>query len=155
YCALIGGWLALLGWALGRLDELYWAPPFLSEDHLVIWKQAWKGLWLGLCVALGLALVDAFWDLGVPTSIGAVTRVLTAALVGAFGGLFGGALGQFLLRMTSDPTSTNATVLVVAGWSLTGVLIGFAIGAFDILKSRLKPDDRPAARRKVFRATFG
>src|SRR5262249_49671581 len=122
-----------------------------------LWNQAWKGLWLGLCVALGLALVDAFWNLGLPTSIGALTRVLTAAVVGALGGLLGGALGQVLLdwKVTKELSPNEQKGLLVLGWTLTGILIGFALGAFDAFISRFRRENRPAARRKVVRATFG
>jgi hypothetical protein len=158
-CALIGGWLALLGWALGRSPDLYWVPPFLPEgpDYLVLWQNGLKGLWLGLCVALGLAMVDAYWNLGMAFSLGALARMLTAALVGAVGGLLGGVLGQFLLdwKVTKELAPREQIALLVVGWTVTGILIGFAIAAFDVFIGRLRPEHRPAARRKVLRGTLG
>src|SRR5262245_60590706 len=90
YCALVGGWAALLGWVLGRA----WAPEG------AIGGAGIKGMFLGVLVAFGLGLVDALWDLS-PAQLGqGLMRILAGVLVGCVGGLIGGVFGQLLLNLT-------------------------------------------------------
>ena len=55
YCALFGGWAALMGWMLGR-----WLSPPATWPIL---EASGKGLFLGFAVALAIGLVDALWVL--------------------------------------------------------------------------------------------
>src|SRR5438132_5908143 len=92
YCALSGGWAALVGWALGRVllhDQT-------SDGDNPIYSAGIKGLCLGLFVSLVLSVVDALWNMSLRQVFGVGFRVLTAVLVGSLGGMAGGMLGQAL-----------------------------------------------------------
>ncbi len=141
--ALCGGWFALLGWVLGRV---LW--PMLEIDHPLL-QTGFNGACLGLCVALGLSFVDIQWNRARRVSLGSLARLNTAALVGAAGGFLGGLGGQALSEQFAEP------VYLVPGWAFTGMLVGFAVGAFDLLRSRSHKDRAGTARRKVFRGVFG
>src|SRR6516162_2127159 len=102
YCALCGGWAALVGWMIGL-----WVAP---ENPLG--KVGIMGLFLGLMVALGLSLVDATWNLGLRRVPQVLARVSVAMVVGAVAGLIGGMLGQALFQATSS------NIVFVPGWWL-------------------------------------
>src|SRR5262245_59984524 len=115
YCALCGGWAALVGWLFGNL------PVPDAEVH-PIGRSGIMGLFLGLMAGLGLRLVDCMWNLGFRQSGKVFSRVSVALLVGAVAGLFGGIVGQALLQ------ATQLQLFFVIGWTLTGLLIGASIG---------------------------
>src|SRR5262245_12893543 len=116
YCALCGGWAALVGWIAGRAYHL---------DHPLA-AAGLKGLWLGLFVALGLSMLDAAWNLSRHHFGQALGRVLLAVLVGSIGGMVGGALGQALFGWQPQPA------FLILGWAITGFLIGASIVVFEI-----------------------
>ncbi|HWG43439.1 MAG TPA: FHA domain-containing protein [Gemmataceae bacterium] len=140
YCALFGGWAALLGWLLGR-----WLAP---ETPLVI-QASVKGVFLGLTVALALGLVDALWVLTMRQAGQVALRAGTAVLVGCLGGWFGGLLGQAFFGWT------DFSVFLVLGWTFTGLLIGLSIGVFEALSSLLRREDWTGARRKLLNGLLG
>lgn len=141
YCALCGGWAALLGWVLGRM-----LSPGNSENP---WGQAGiRGLGLGLMVALGLSLVDSLWNLSVRNVGQIALRVGVAVLVGALGGLLGGIMGQFL-------SGGLPTVLLVVGWTLTGLLVGASIGAWEVLQGLIQKKNVAGATRKLVKCLIG
>jgi FHA domain len=137
YCALCGGWAALLGWAVGRL-----LAPNDDLGYVGI-----LGLFLGLMVALGLSLVDSMWNLGLRQPGKVMGRVSVALVVGAVGGLVGGMLGQVLLQ--------ESQVFFVVGWTLTGLLVGASIGVFEILSSLVRQCDVTWARKKLLKCLIG
>src|SRR5262249_32771282 len=107
YCALCGGAAALLGWMLGRGTA--------SGESLL--GDAVKAFWLGLAVAGGLGLVDALWNLSLRQFKLVCLRVLTAMAVGGLGGFVGGLIGRVLFHWT------ELQILLVFGWTFTGLLI--------------------------------
>ena len=132
YSAVCGGWAALLGWALGQL---------LAPTEGVVLRAAVQGLCLGVFVALGVGLVDS---LGNASGRGAgqmLTRGLVVAALGCLGGLLGGLIGQGLIELT------GAAALLVLGWTLTGLLIGASVGAYDLLAG--------GTRRKLLNGVIG
>jgi hypothetical protein len=139
YCALCGGGGAFIGWAVGRAAA---APSGTLA-------QGVKGLFLGLAVALALGLVDALChNAGRPVRAVA-GRTPAAVLVGGTGGLLGGLLGQLLYsRLPLD-------VFFVVGWTLTGLLVGASVGAFDLLGAVLRGQDPRGALRKVRNGVIG
>ncbi|MGH7169591.1 MAG: FHA domain-containing protein [Gemmataceae bacterium] len=141
YCALFGGWAALLGWMLGR-----WLSPPASWPIL---EASGKGLFLGLAVALAIGLVDALWVLTLRQADQIALRVGTAVLVGCVGGCFGGMLGQAFF------TWTDWKVFRVLGWTLTGVLIGVSIGVFEALIVLLRRQESASAVRKLLNGLIG
>src|SRR5262249_44416439 len=122
YCALCGGTGAFVGWALGRV--------FSGGSEVL--TDGLKGLWLGLAVAVFLGLLDALWNLSMTQVLSILGRVLVVALVGALGGLFGGIVGGALYaRWRFD-------AFLVFGWTLTGLLVGAALGVYDLLAVVIK-----------------
>jgi hypothetical protein len=114
FCALAGGWGALIGWGLGR---------GLVRGQSVI-GSGLIGLYLGLGLAVLLALIDGLWHQGgQPVKI--VVRVVIVGMLGAVAGLLGGIVGQALVDQWVG--------FYVVGWTLTGLLIGAALGFFDLL----------------------
>jgi hypothetical protein len=139
YCCLCGAWAALVGWALGR-------QPLLESDIL---QNGVKALCLGLFVALALAIVDTLWNFSLRQVVQVLLRVLIVVLIGGAGGLVGGVLSQSLYGPTEQK------VFLVGGWTLTGLLIGASIGAYDYLSSVLLGRDRRGARRKLLNGLIG
>jgi hypothetical protein len=139
YCSLCGAWAALLGWALGR-------QPVIGS---IVLRQGIKAMCLGLLVALALGLVDTLWNFSLRRVGQLVMRVLVVVLVGGLGGLAGGALGEVLYRQT------NRAFFLVIGWTITGLLIGVSVGAFDLLYCLLLGYERRGAVRKLINGALG
>ena len=137
YCALCGGWAALLGWILGRI---------LSPES-DFGKAGIRGLGLGLMVALGLGLVDSLWNLSL-RDVGQISlRVGVGVLVGAVGGLLGGLMGQALYGIGRP--------LLVVGWMLTGLLVGASIGAGEVLQGLIHQQNLGGSTRKLTKCLLG
>lgn len=139
YCAVYGGWAAFLGWLVGKA-----ASP---REHLG--GDAFHGMMLGLFVASGLSLVDGVWNLGTRWKPVAV-RAGVAAVVGALGGLIGGVLGNLLY----DATNGTGIILIV-GWTLTGLLVGVALAAFEIVAGVVTGENLAGARKKLVTCLLG
>jgi MFS family permease len=139
YCAVIGGGMAYVAWALGRIPDV----------ENTVGQAGLQGLFLGLTVAFGLGLVDALWNLS-GRRIGLVLgRVLVAVVVGSLGGFFGGAIGQLLYGRL------QFSVFLLLGWTITGLLVGSAPGVFDVLARLMRDEDLRGARRKVVNGMLG
>src|SRR5262245_29500881 len=109
YCALGGGWAALMAWGLPATIGVATAEDkTLGEVTLI-------GMFLGLLVAAALGLVD-----GLVNSSGGqrVVRVLVSGAVGLVGGALGAVLGNALFKAGSEQLGW-----MVAGWMVAGVLI--------------------------------
>src|SRR5690242_9546417 len=100
YCALCGGWSALLSWALGR---------FITNSGI-------RGLLLGLLIALALALVDALWNFTMRQASKGIPQVCASAVIGAVGGLMGGAMGQLVVDKVGEGTILGG-IFLVFGWT--------------------------------------
>ncbi len=138
YCALCGGAAALAGWGLGRL--LAGQDPLLAAGV--------KGMLLGAIVAPALSLVDSLWNLSLRQVGPVAMRLAAAALVGAAGGFAGGLLSQSLYDV-------SPLLGFGLGWTLTGLLIGAAPGAFDLLASAGRREDLRGPARKVVNGLLG
>jgi hypothetical protein len=141
YCALFGGWAALFGWLLGR-----WLVP---PESWPILQASIKGLFLGLTVALALGLVDALWMLTLHQAGQIALRAGTSVLVGCLGGWLGGLLGQAFFGLT------EWSLFLVLGWTLTGLLVGLSIGAFEAIAARFRREEGTSARRKLVNGLLG
>lgn len=140
YCALCGGWAALVGWFLG-----VWLAP--GEESLLL-RNGTIGMFLGLFIAMGLGLVDALWLLSWRQAGALLGRVFVAMLVGGAGGLLAGIVGQLLYQTTS------LLAIYIVGWTLLGVLCGASVGTFDLLTGS-RPEDRRGARAKLLKCLLG
>jgi hypothetical protein len=145
YCSLCGAWAALLGWALGRWLLL----QHVSPDWPLETVTGIKAMCLGLLVALALSAVDALWNFSLRQVGQMLQRVIVVVGVGAAGGFAGGYFGQVLYGPTQQP------IYLVLGWTVTGLLIGAAIGAYDYLSCLLLGRDRRGARRKLLNGVLG
>jgi hypothetical protein len=141
YCAAWGGASALAGWVLGRILEADATPG----------GAALMGLGLGVFIALGLGLLDALAGSSQRDPTTLAVRLILALLIGAGGGLVGGFLGQWLYDLSGDKWA----LLLVLGWTLTGLLIGAAPAAFDFLSAVLRNEERRGARRKLRNGLIG
>ena len=140
WCAICGGWAAVFGWALGRT---------LAQGETV-GGTGIKGLCLGMLIALALGLVDALWIYALRSSWRAAPRVAMCVAVGAVGGLVGGVIGQALFDVFE-----NLVVFQIFGWVLTGLMVGFSIGCYDLLRSWVREEELDFGIKKVLRGVIG
>jgi hypothetical protein len=138
YCALCGGWAALVGWAIGLV---------VGRGQTGVLLAGTKGLLVGLCVALGLSLLDALWNLSLRQFGQVCMRVSVSVLIGTLGGMVGGMIGQALLE--------TSPIFFVVGWTLTGTLIGASIGMFEWLMSLVQNRDQSGAQKKLIKTLAG
>ncbi|HKI36319.1 MAG TPA: FHA domain-containing protein [Gemmataceae bacterium] len=141
YCAAWGACAAFGGWVLGRLLA---GEPGLGSASV-------KGLVLGVLVALGLGLVDALAAASQRDVAALGVRLTVAVLIGAVGGLAGGFIGQLFFGLSDGKWPS----LLVFGWTLTGVLIGMAPSAFDLLSAVLRNEERHGAKHKLRNGLIG
>jgi hypothetical protein len=139
YCALFGGCAAYLGWALGRAVGV--------QHH--VWQASLRGMLLGVTVAVVLTFVDLLWHLAGRDAAGTAARIFVAGVVGGLGGFVGGFVGQILYA------ATERSLFLIAGWAITGVLIGAAPGLFDLFSRLARNEDATHAGRKVFNGVLG
>jgi hypothetical protein len=140
YCAVIGGWAALVGWAVGLA---------LAPDTGPVGRALVRATSVGMVVALGLAVVDGLWNLS-SRQLGRVARRgLVGALAGVLASIPGAILGQLLVN------ATEKEGLAVVGWTLTGLLIGTSVGVYDTLTRLARGEWLGGAVRKVFHGAIG
>jgi hypothetical protein len=139
YCALYGGCAAYVGWALGKF-------AFIRDPVIQV---AVKGLLVGLLLGLALAVVDSMWNFS-PGRLGLIgLRAFVAGFVGCVAGFFGGMIGQALYGWL------QLSLLVVVGWTLTGLLLGASQGVFDLFYSMSRHEDVSGPRRKMVNGLIG
>ena len=97
-----------------------------------------EGLFPGVLVAFGLGIVDAFLNLRLSQLPLIVLRAAVAGAAGAVAGLFGGIIGQVLYWLIPLRAAGGA------GSIMTGFLIGFGVGGFDLVE-RLVRREKPWA----------
>jgi len=139
YCALCGGCMAYCGWLLGRMVPI--------DQQLV--QAALKGFFLGVLVAFGLGVVDAFCSLRLDQLPLILLRAVVAGMAGALGGLFGGLIGQLLYWLIPFAP------LIMPGWLMTGFLIGFGVGGFDLAERLFRREKPWGAVRKLLHSVLG
>jgi hypothetical protein len=139
YCALCGGAGAFLGWALGR-----WQVTGKG-----VFATGLIGLLVGLAISFALSLLDGLWNVPL-RQVGAIgARVLTSVIIGSAGGLLGGIVGQALYN------TWNISLVVVFGWTLTGLLIGGSLGVFELLAVLLRNQPPHGPIRKTLNGLIG
>jgi hypothetical protein len=136
YCAMCGGWAALLAWLLVRGLGIY-------SNENPLYRASLVGGMLGLLIGLALGTLDAILN-----SVGfqRVVRALVSLGVGLLGGLAGGLLGQ-KIKQAGLPS--------FLGWMLAGLVIGLAIAVFDLLRGLAEPQTMRQAVRKMVNGMIG
>ncbi len=137
YCGLCGAWAAFAGWML--------AKGFAPESPLI--SAMFQAMMLGSVLALALSVVDGLWN-GM-TAASMIPKAGVSIAVGGVGGLVGGFLGQALYGFS------YATFFILFGWTLTGLLIGVAVGAYDLLLRTLRQESARGAVKKVLHGALG
>jgi len=141
YCALGGGWAALLAWGLlATIGVATAEDKSLGEVTLI-------GMFLGLLVAAALGLVDGLVN---PAGGQRVVRVLVSGAVGLVGGALGAVLGNALFKAGNEQLAW-----MVAGWMVAGVLIGGASGAYDVLQAKLAGREMRQPVKKALNGVYG
>jgi FHA domain len=140
WCAVCGGWAAVLGWGLGRVPA--------QGDTLG--GTGIKGMFLGMLIALALGLVDALWIFALRQVWRAAPRVAVCVAIGTVGGLVGGSVGQFLFDEFE-----NLAAFQIFGWVLTGLMVGVSIGSYDFLRSWVGEEELHFGTKKVLRGVIG
>lgn len=140
YCAVCGGWAALVGWALGQALAAPLPETWGAETRPFV-RALLQGLALGASVACALGFVDVLWGLGGGRPRQAVVKGLVVAAIGCASGLLGAAVGQAVYHFTRWDVST------VFGWTLTGLLVGASIGVYDWLAQRARQGGGGAGRK--------
>ncbi|MEY4612138.1 MAG: hypothetical protein RL179_111 [Planctomycetota bacterium] len=134
YCALIGGICSYLGWAVG-----------LSITSEGVLRAALKGLFAGALIGTGLSQLDSIWN--GRSLFFAICHTLIAAILAGAGGFLGGIIGELLFKIHNS--------LIIAGWLVTGLLIGMAISAFELFMSLGNPMAKSAAVSKAIKCMVG
>lgn len=148
YCALVGAWMGVVGWAFGRSLAIRYA----DEDRLIL-QDGLRGLGLGVMISLGLGIVDGLWNVGWRRPGMFLGRVATAVVVGGLGGLAGGSLAQSLIGWLGN--DWPIIVFFVIGWTVAGTLMGASVGAFEWGLSAIRRRNRRSALTKCLRCTLG
>lgn len=147
YCALCGAWAALLAWGFAWTFTQPDGVWTVSKNQTVL--DALQGVSLGLLVAMALGMVDGLWNLTGRRYASLLSKGLLVGIVGGLGALAGSVLGSLLVQWTRQ------AIFVIAGWTLTGLLIGMSVGLFDFLLHWRKGDKFGGARRKLLHGLFG
>ena len=140
WCALGGGWAAVVGWWLGRVFAYGGSAGGAGI----------KGMFLGMVIALAVGLVDALWIYSLRQVRRVVPRVFVGVAIGTVGGLVGGGAGQFLFDEFA-----NLAVFQILGWVLTGLMVGLSIGSYDLLRSWVREEALGFPVAKVVRGVAG
>jgi hypothetical protein len=147
YSTICGAWAALAAAGVSRVVTQLGGPFAGSAGPLA--QNILMGSLLGLFVALVLGIVDGLWNLTGYRYNRVMARGSLSGLLGALGAAAGAGIGSMLLNWIPS------AIAVVAGWMLTGLMIGASLGSFDYL-ARLRSGDRSGGgRRKLINALMG
>jgi len=139
YCAVCGGWAALLAWAIQQ------ALGFQDDDNLMdafVKSTLIAGI-LGLLLAGVIGLLDAMLN---AVGFARVVRVIICVAVGLVASLVMGAIGELIHIVLKSR---------FVGWALVGAVIGASIGVFDILRSVAAGKGLKQSIRKMVNAMLG
>jgi MFS family permease len=140
YCAMCGGWAALLAWVAVQFGGL----RSIDSDYVKATVNA--GI-LGLLVAGAIGMLDAVQN---AVGVQRVLRVLLCMVIGAIGGMLAGLLGQTLYNL-----SGGQLWCLLIGWVLIGMLIGASIGMFDLFRAMSSRQESSAPLRKTLNGVIG
>jgi hypothetical protein len=155
YCAICGGWAALIAWALQQFagmqnDKSYWAAHEVQKSAVI-------ACLLGLLVAGIIGLLDALLN---SVGFSRVVRLVICLAVGFVGSLIAGGIGELLrqalqLPPTNPRNPTSQIWAMPPGWTLVGAIIGASIGIFDLLRAASSGKGMKQAIRKIVNGIIG
>jgi hypothetical protein len=146
YCAICGGWAALITWALQQAAGLQdrTNPHFLVFPITsVYFKSAIIALLLGFLLAGVIGMLDAILN---AVGFARLVRVIICLAIGVVGGAIFGAIGEGILQ---------AIGFLFPGWTIVGAIIGASIGVFDILRAGASGKGMRQAIRKMVNGIIG
>ncbi len=147
YCAVVGAWSGLVGWALGRLAPAI--PPGNQDYWPVVFPTTLIALLLGFSIALGLSFLDAVFNYSL-RRFGMVFLCVSAAMVvGVCGGLCGGFTGGTAYHFLH----WNSVFLV--SWTIVGMLVGMSISFFQVVSGLISRKDLGSAIKKFVKCLIG
>jgi hypothetical protein len=137
YCALCGGWAALLAWALSE---------FLSLRMMAsgLFYSAVLGGILGLLISSAVGTLDVLFNASQGNRPG---RILVSIFFGLTGGLAGGILCEVLTMI--DPW------LRLLGWMIVGMAIGLSLGMYELGQAFLTQKGVRLVRQKLSNGVLG
>ncbi len=137
YCALCGGWAALITWAIQQ------AAGMQTWTGSTVMKSVIIAAILGILLAGVIGLLDALMN---AVGFARMVRVVICLAVGFVGSLAGGGIGE-LIFMTVG--------MKFIGWALVGAVIGASIGVFDLLRASSSGKGFKQAVRKIVNGIIG
>jgi hypothetical protein len=149
YCAICGAWFAFFGWLLSRPIGALVNWMVTNPSWQVFFRGMAQGVTLGVLLAFGLGMVDAFWNLSSRNPVWILLRGIVVAIIGFLFSLLGAIVGQGCVSITGfDP-------LIVFGWIIVGLLIGAAVGVYDVVARVLSGGGLGGAFRKIINGVIG
>jgi hypothetical protein len=148
YCALCGGWAALLGWGLAQFVV---TAVNLNKIEQSRWYDVIMGTCLGGLIAFGVGLADALGNRAGGTAAQAMARVTSRGVIAGLVGLGAGFLGTLIgtgLASVSD-------YFVVVGWVIVGLAIGVAVGGLEVVARLTRGEGAGGAVRKLINGVVG
>jgi hypothetical protein len=147
YCAVCGGWAALVTWAVVQFT------PIGARTEWPIVQGGLIGGVLGLLVAAAIGALDA-----IQNAVGFAPRVLRVGfclVIGSVGGLAGGAVGTGLYEVLLQTGTAGGVIGMLIGWILCGMLIGSSVGLYDLLRALVSKQASSAPLRKTINGIIG
>lgn len=147
YCALCGGWAALVAWAICNFTALLDYADLESSWSVAVRSgiiAAIVGLLLGSVIGALDALLNA-------VGFQRVLRVLVCVVIAIIGSFIFGLVGELInihIFKTGFPGRTP-------GWTLVGVVIGASIGIYDIGRAMLAGGGMRQAVKKTINGVIG
>src|SRR5262249_27663349 len=144
YCALCGGWAALITWALQQAAGLQ--SPDNSMSPVV--KTMVIGTLLGVLLAGVIGLLDAMLN---AVGFARIVRVVICLAVGFVGSLVMSGIGE-LVHKAMEATVGDIRFI---GWAMVGAVIGDSMGVFDVLRATTSRKGMRQAIRKIINGIIG
>src|SRR5262245_21442540 len=146
YCALCGGWAALITWAVQQAAGLQGSNSFSPFVKTMIIAAI-----LGVLLAFVIGLLDALLN---SVGFARIVRVGICLAVGFVGSLIFGAIGEGI-RMGTEGFTPDREGIRCFGWALVGGIIGASIGVWDILRASAARKGLKQAIRKMVNGIIG
>jgi hypothetical protein len=139
YCALCGGWAALIAWGLqyaaGMQAQEWQLQPV---KHAII-----VGAIVGILLAGVIGLLDALMN---AVGFSRIIRVIICLGIGFLGSIVGSWIGQLLFESMK---------VKFIGWALVGGVIGASIGVWDVMRASMAGKGMKQAIRKMVNGIIG